>query len=137
VAQRSLPLTLALLALVACSDSEAKERLRDNARATWDSALEVAQETGTQALEAIQAQWDELEPRRRELQDRAVELQGQARETVDRLLADLEVARVRMKQRLDEVRGKGGQAVERLKAEAGAELDALHRRLDQALGRGG
>jgi DNA anti-recombination protein RmuC len=131
--QRTLALSLALLALASCSDSEAKERLRSNARATWESALEVAEETRIQALEALEA-------RMRELQARLEQMTGQTRAAAEKLLADYEVERAALRQQLQEFRTQGGQAVERLKAETGAEFDRLsdrlNERLDELLGRG-
>jgi len=123
-----------VLVLASCSDTEARERLKDNARATWDSAVEVAQETGAMAMQALQERLDELQPRIEELRQRADELQGQARAKLDDLLEDLEVQREDLRRKIEGLRSQSGEAVERLRREALAELDALRERVDRALG---
>ena len=52
-----LPLLFAC-GLSACSDSEASERLRQNAAATWDSALEVTAEAVAQAKSELERRLD-------------------------------------------------------------------------------
>src|SRR6187402_757770 len=95
-----LPLSC-LCVLSACSDSEARERLRQNAAATWDSAVEVT-----------------------------AEAMGQAQDEAERLLADLEVQRVELRERVAKLEHEGAQAWQRMLREAQGELDDLSRRLD-------
>jgi predicted nucleic acid-binding Zn-ribbon protein len=130
-------LPLALLALAACSDTEARERLRENARATWDSAVEVAYETGEQALAALEDRVAELEPQLERLRARAADLEGQARASYERLVDDLERERLELQQRLEDLRSRKDEVVDRLLREAQAELEGLQERLDGLLGETG
>src|SRR6187402_671584 len=127
-----LPLSC-LCVLSACSDSEARERLRQNAAATWDSAVEVTAEAMGQAQDELERRLAELEPQIEELRARAERLQGQARVEAERLLADLEVQRVELRERVAKLEHEGAQAWQRMLREAQGELDDLSRRLDSAL----
>jgi TolA-binding protein len=127
-----LPL-LCLSVLWGCSDTEARERLRRNAAATWDSAVEVTAEAMGQAQAELERRLAELDPQIEELRARAQRLQGQARVEADRLLADLEQQRLRLREHVETLEREGAQAWQRMLREAQGELDQLSRRLDSAL----
>jgi uncharacterized protein involved in exopolysaccharide biosynthesis len=127
-----LPLFLAS-GLPACSDTEARERLRQNAAATWDSAVEVTMESMGQAQAELERRLAELEPQIEDLRARAERLEGQARVEADRLLSELEVQRLRLRERVQALEHEGAEAWQRMLREAQAELDDLSRRLDSAL----
>lgn len=130
----SYPLMLVCLcALSACSDTEARERLRQNAAATWDSAVEVTAEAMGAAQADLERRLDQLDPQIERLRARSEKLQGRARAEADRLLADLEVQRVALRERVAELKHEGAQAWQRMLREARTELDDLSRRLDSAL----
>jgi TolA-binding protein len=128
------PLVLpVLLGLAGCGDTQARERLRQNAAATWESAVEVAVEAADEAQAGLERQLAELEPRIEELRRRSAHLQGQARAEAERLLADLEVERARLNEHVQRLKQQGAQAWERMVREAQGELDSLSRRLETAL----
>jgi TolA-binding protein len=134
-ARLTLPLLplLCLGGLSSCSDTEARERLRRNAAATWDSAVEVTAEAMGQAQAELERRLAELDPEIEELRARAQQLQGQARVEADRLLADLEQQRLRLREHVATLEREGAQAWQRMLREAQGELDQLSRRLDSAL----
>ncbi len=138
VHSRALPFGLAsTLLLGACSDTQARERLRENARATWESAKEVAFETREQAEQALRQKQAELDAGLRELGARAEQATAEARAGLERELGQLELERQELLRRLDELERGGREAWERLVTEARHELSLLEQRLARALEDGG
>lgn len=119
--------------LTGCGDTEARERLRQNAKATWGSAVDVAVEAAAEVQSELERRLEELEPRIEALREQTAHLNGQARQAADRRLAELEAERLKLRDQVIALKQQSAQAWERMVREAQGELDALSQRLDSAL----